>query len=646
MNFFEHQEAARTRLRRLLVYFFLSLLVIVAAVNLVVFAIFSHKSADLTSAAKGWIEQPWWALITVFTLLLILFGNLRRSAQMKTGGEAVARWIGAKPLNMRSDDIKDRRFVNVAEEMSIASGMPMPALWVMESESSINAFAAAYRPSDAALIVTRGSLDYLARDELQALVAHEYSHLFHGDSHLNMRLLAWLAGITVIGQLGGFILRSTGVEIGNRHITLSRSASILGAALLAVGWTGVFLGRRIKASISRQLEYLADASAVRYTRDTRGITKTLVKIMAYPTGSLLRNARAEEISHMCFAQTLRSSATHPPIDRRILRLAPDLDLRKARRTQRKNWRRIRIAEDLEAADRRKIEALSDFSAATQDPMSVDASRIIESIGNPSQDHIDFAGLLYEVIPDQILAALTSPAGARLAVIAMLLGGNPVAPARLIDIVTEIEGDDAASKVIELHKHARSRWQRLRLTVLDLAISRLKKLPPMERRQFIRLVNRLIAADGRMSLFEFTMQTILQRHLSDPVSARQPGMLFSFKMAEREIACLLSLMIRAGGVSSDNDERYQRLLASFTPTAIERESLPELSTSNLNATLDRLNSLAPLLKESLVKALIECVLHDGHISLAEGELLRAVGESLDCPIPPLIAKQPSPSEVSR
>ena len=635
MNFFQHQEDARRQSRRLVVFFLLAVVLIIASVNAAVGIVALLVSGEPVSV-EAWLAKPWWMTVSLLTLLVIVVGSIFRMHQLRQGGDAIAEWSGAKRLDMHSRDYRERAYINVAEEMAIASGMPLPSLWVMEREAGINAFVAGLQPTEAALVVTRGALEQLDRDELQGVIGHEFSHIFHGDMRLNVRLMGLLAGILAIGQVGGLMLRSTGAGISHRSNAQARGVMFgAGAALMAIGYVGLFFGRLIKASVSRQREYLADASAVQYTRNSDGIASALAKIGGFSFGSNLVGARAEEMSHMCFGETLRMNfggllATHPPLKSRIERIDPHFGIK-----QRSREKRAEPQPDASFERGSQMAEAMGFAAMSQDVISVNAAAVVETVGNPSASHVEYAHALHQAMPDMLSVAVHGLAGARAAVMATLLGDSEELRAARTKIISSAIDDKAAAEVADIYASAETQWPRLRLAVVDLALPQLKSMPTAERKRFIKLIGELIAADRRMSLFEFTLLAVLRRHLPYSEKRNKRPTSFSFQKVEREIALMLSLVIRVGGDSADADARYARLLRTFVRSEIPRDSLPRLDAKSLTTALDKLQTLVPILKSTLIEALVECTLHNGHITIKEAELLRAISETLDCPLPPLI-----------
>ncbi|TNF38915.1 MAG: protease, partial [Gammaproteobacteria bacterium] len=306
MDFFQHQDRARRKTTLLILYFVIAVVLIIAAVNLVFYlfvAYFANAQYSSIEMSREWSAGNALLTISLITLLVIISGSLFRFVSLMGGGHAVAEMAGARFVNPDTDDINEKKFINVVEEMAIASGTPVPVLYVMDNEPGINAFVAGYQPTECVMVVTAGALEQLNRDQLQAVVAHEYSHILNGDMRINVRLMAILAGILLIGKLGELLMRSS----GNRRGKGSGGGVMLGLGLFVIGYIGLFFGRLIKAAISRQREFLADASSVQFTRNPRAMAGALFRIRESMAGTYLSNDHAEDMSHMCFAQTMKIS---------------------------------------------------------------------------------------------------------------------------------------------------------------------------------------------------------------------------------------------------------------------------------------------------------------------------------------------------
>ncbi|MFQ5793071.1 MAG: M48 family metallopeptidase [Acidobacteriota bacterium] len=336
MDFFDHQDRAHRNTRWLVFYFVCAVILIICSVYVAVSAaLFGFRERLHAGAAFAPWDLDRFLWIATATLTIVAVGSLYKIYALSEGGEAVARWLGGRPIDPNTQVLKERQLLNVVEEMAISSGVPVPSVFLLE-ESGINAFAAGFAPADAVIGVTRGAMELLSRDELQGVMAHEFSHILNGDMRLNLRLMGVLNGILVIAVVGYMILR--GGRFSSRRRDGGTAIVLLGVALLVIGWVGVFFGKLIKAAVSRQREFLADASAVQFTRNPDGIAGALKKIGGLVHGSRIDNARAEEASHFFFSDgayrslgqkpppsRLQFMATHPPLTDRIRRIDPSFD---------------------------------------------------------------------------------------------------------------------------------------------------------------------------------------------------------------------------------------------------------------------------------------------------------------------------------
>src|SRR5437868_2342312 len=296
MNFFHRQAEARRLSRRLVVLFALAVIAVVVAVDLVLFTILASLQPDSPGFAlptAQWMQAH--AGVVVVTTLSVIgvigLSSLYKTSVLSGGGGVVARSLGGVRVSPDTTDPLQRRLLNVVEEMSIASGVPMPEVYLLEQEAGINAFAAGHNPANAAIAVTRGALTALNRAELQGVIAHEFSHVLNGDMRLNVRLMGLLFGLLVIAVLARTVLRFAPSGRSSNDKKGGGVAVILLAAVtvLIIGYVGLFFGRLIQAAVSRSRESLADASAVQFTRDPLGLRGALVKIGALATGSRLGN---------------------------------------------------------------------------------------------------------------------------------------------------------------------------------------------------------------------------------------------------------------------------------------------------------------------------------------------------------------------
>src|SRR5436853_6240032 len=189
MNFFEHQELARRSSKRLIVLFVLAVIAVVIAVNVVGSLVYlSATSHRGPFGAAAQLPRGFFLTNTAIVLLLIGGGTWFELSRLSAGGEVVAQMAGGRVIDPATRDLLERRLVNVVEEMALASGIPVPRVFVLDNEATINAFAAGNSVNDAVVAVTRGTLTRLTADELQGVIGHEFSHILNGDMRVNLRL--------------------------------------------------------------------------------------------------------------------------------------------------------------------------------------------------------------------------------------------------------------------------------------------------------------------------------------------------------------------------------------------------------------------------------------------------------------------------
>ncbi|MDX1556145.1 MAG: M48 family metallopeptidase, partial [Xanthomonadales bacterium] len=528
-------------------------------------------------------------------------------------------------------DMRRRRLRNVVEEIALASGVPVPEIYVLEEESGINAFAAGYTPNDAAVAVTRGALEKLKRDELQGVIAHEFSHILNGDMRINIRLMGALFGILVLALIGRRVL------LHSRFAGSSRSKDgapliLIALAVTAVGYIGLFFGRWIKAAVSRQREYLADASAVQFTRDPQGIGGALKKIAVYSDGSYLR-ADSEEVSHMLFGDGSRMMmfATHPPIVDRIRRIEPgfrkeDLDVLAAR------IMREQVREEEEAAKR--AEAAATRSQARGG--AFDLRAIIEDIGHPEMERILMAAALAAGLPQNVRDAAHSTEWAPEVIFYTLLDADDdIREAQLLAVARNM-GSESETQVRGLLAASGPIKPEQRLPVVEMAFPALKRRPPEFVEKVLFTIEAISQADDRIDVFEYLLARLIQRDLwesANPHIARNAGNK-SLKACRGEALVVLSVLARHG--HTDAESARAAFQAGVAVLGIEGGDPDQYGRHNwamaLDDSLPLLDQLKAREKERLVQALLTTALHDSELKPAELELLRVVCELIHVPLP--------------
>jgi Zn-dependent protease with chaperone function len=635
MDFFEQQHRARRRTGWILLAFLVSVAAIALSINVVggyIYLVVTERPLLPVGRALATVPHSAYVITTLVVLGVIFAGTFARMHELSDGGVAVAGMVDARRIARDTGSLEEKRLLNVVEEMALASGIAVPQVFVMDGETSINAFAAGYSPHEAAVVVTEGALGRLGRDEIQGVIAHEFSHILNGDMRLNVQLLGVIAGIVLIGSAGGFLMRVGGGGRGNRG---DIRVFLAGLLLWLIGSVGVLAGRLIKAAVSREREFLADASAVQFTRNPDGIGGALYKIA--DRGSVILHRHAEELSHMCIGAPMGDllefpwMRTHPPIEERMERLLGPA----AKRLLKERVERAEAAA-LAAQGSPVVEAFASPLYARPSPAAGAgaapvAAALVGSIGNPTPEHVDHARRVLDEIPADVRGATGNEAGARAIVFALLLGSGETRPKQLSQI-REDAGADLAAQCSGFADALASLGPRVRLPLITLALPALKALPQDGRDRLLRLVGRLIEADGKISLGEFVLQTVLRRYLGPQVKGAPQARRPDIASVAREAAIVLSLLAHAGGGGMFAFNKGMEALGIkggiFSSTA-------ELRFDLVDNALNELKALAPLKKPVFIKGCVAVAMADDRLTIAEGELLRAVCAALDSPLPPIL-----------
>lgn len=645
MDFFQRQDNAR-RLTRYLVMLFLAAVVgIVVAVNLVAAMVLGGGGtvANIPGSIGYWFSRQTGAAmaVTAGTLALIFFASLFRMASMRSGGSSVAKALGGVPVSPDTRNPQERRLRNVVEEMAIASALPVPEIYVLEQEQGINAFAAGFTPADAAIAVTRGTLEQLDRDQLQGVIAHEFSHILNGDMRLNLRLVGLLFGILVIGMLGRVILRSGRLgEFRVRDSLRSRGTAVtglVGLSLLIIGYVGVFFGRLIKAGVSRQREYLADAAAVQFTRQSEGIAGALKKIAASADGSRLRASDPEEVSHMLFARGsggwTRWMSTHPPIQERIRVLDPSYRPQAASATP---------GHTVHAAAA-GFATLGGAPAGVAEGTGRGPSAALVSVlaGSPGQAQLEFASKLVHRLPESLLEDLHSSLAGPRVILALFVKPDPGERREQISLLAGRLGNSVAAEIQRQADLLRQLDRQFRLPLLELGFPCMRKLPPQQLEFYLELATDLVSADNHVEPHEFALLQVFSVYVHDLGTPQQrPHRGLSGKALKQATARIFAYIAWAGQADQQSAElAYQEALASTFPgqpaTQLPVFVPPEHGIPPLTGDLRLLDRLPADGKRRLLQGLARLVEYDGAIQVQEAELLRCVAASVHVPLPPLL-----------
>jgi Zn-dependent protease with chaperone function len=652
MDFFEQQARAHRKTKWLVIYFALAVAAMIAAIYVAALLIFS--GVQMRHAYRyydggqpqfsAWNSQIFFG-VSIAVLGIVGIGSAYKTMSLSAGGSAVSELMGGRLINTNTTDPNERKLLNVVEEMSIASGVPMPQVYVMDAENGINAFAAGHKPGDATITVTHGCMRILTRDELQGVIGHEFSHILNGDMRLNLRLMGTIFGILCVAIIGRILLQSAGGRRNNAGLPL------LGVVLLIVGYIGVFFGRLIQAAVSRQREFLADASSVQFTRNPGGITGALKKIGGLgEMGSRLDHAHAEELSHMFFGNGVSEPfigllETHPPLAERIKIFDPAFDgtfpeVRYDDETERKPQQTQRPP---------RMPLPNIFDAVLGDAILADGSEppvikphaVLPILGNPTPLHLQYAEQLRDSMPDSVRAAAREPSDAMALVYAMLLSNDENQRTQQLVGLEQCAGAAISQKAAALFPDVSQAAAHAHLPMLTIAIGALKQLDRDQYDVFSKTLNWLINSDGKVEVFEFVLQKIVLRHLDSRFhGATKPiTQYYSVKPLAPDCSVVLSALAIAGSKDGNEIQKAFDAGAPYLRAPQESElgllSSAQCGVQQLDDSLNRLVLAAPIIKKNLIEACVYVVGADGVILESEAELLRAVCDTLDCPMPPLI-----------
>ncbi len=654
MDFFEQQAKAHRQTKWLVVYFVMAVAAMIAAIYIAALLIFSglelHHQHRYQSDYEGnnpqvsvWIGHIFFG-VTIITLAIVGIGSAYKTMALSSGGSAVSEMMGGRLISTTTSNPDERKLLNVVEEMSIASGVAMPQVYVIDEEEGINAFAAGHKPADATVTVTRGCMRLLSRDELQGVIGHEFSHMLNGDMRLNLRIMGTIFGILCLAILGRILLQTSS---GSRE---KNPLPLVGLALLIIGYIGVFFGRLIQAAVSRQREFLADASSVQFTRNPAGITGALKKIGGLGgMGSRLSHAHSEECSHMFFSNGVSEAfigllETHPPLEARIRVFEPTFD---------GNFPIVRYDDESATPEEnfrpRPKSPPNIFGtvvggailAGGSEPPVIKPHIVLPNLGNPTPLHLKYAEQLRDSLPDSIRAAARDPLDATALIYAMLLDNEDNQRAQQLAGLEQRAGAAIRQKAAVLYPETSKAASHARLPIVNVALGALKQLTRDQYENFSKTLEWLINSDGKVELFEFVLRKIIQRNLDSQFhGATKPTVqYYGVKPLAPDCSVILSAL---ANISSSNPAEIQKAFGTGAPYLrapgdSDLELLPadQCGVNQIDSALNRLVLAAPIIKKNILEACVHVIGSDGVILETEAELLRAVSDTLDCPMPPLI-----------
>jgi len=621
-SFFEQQDKAQSRTWVLGIFFAMGMLTLFAVAWLSTAILLQGDSKVMTDPA---VIGGTLLAIGAITVLPAMWKYVTLGGH----GSKVAEALGGVRIHTSTSDPNERKVMNVVEEMAIASGMPVPPVYLIR-DPSINAFAAGTSIRDAALGITTGAIEQLSRDELEGVMAHEFSHVFHGDMRINLRAVAAIFGMVALGYVGYFLLRSA-PRGGGRKNNGAAGIAMFGLALAAIGAIGTFFGRLMQAAISRQREFLADATAVQYTRNPAGIAGALRKIARLhdPT---LAIPQASQFNHFFFTEGVRTwLASHPPLSERVRRIEmmaggvlPESPSRPS---------------PAAAAGAGRGASNVPLPSVPAGAAAAGIAQAFAGIGSIDRAHLDAAHDALERTPDLLRAAAHDPMGARAVVYASLAAGADGAADSRVDAIRS--GDPAAAdECREMLPAMRSLPRRQRLALVEVACGALGTLPLAEYQSFRGIVASVMRSDSRIDLYEWTVAQVLRSRVEDRFRAESTRPVpdrATLRSRQPQVVALLGLVACTTG--NDAHTAEQALAAGLSALGMAPGRLPDPSQRSLDAlsaALDSINGLKPSERGRLLSACVTIATHDGNVRDDEGLVVRAIAERLAVPLPPAIA----------
>ncbi len=628
MDFFQSQDIARRNTKLLVVLFSLAVLSLILLSNLMIFALINISGERANISNGYYYDVKLMATVSLGVISLIVGASLIRIRSLRRGGSVVAEMLDGELLVDAGADRNKQRLMNVVEEMAIASGTPVPPVYLIR-DKAINAFAAGYSPGDAVIGITKGAIENLSRDELQGVIAHEFSHILNGDMRLNIRIMGMLYGILILTVIGRILARSGAYRagVGSRSKNSDGRIAAVGLGLMFVGYLGYFFGKAIKSAVSRQREYLADASAVQFTRNRKGIADALKRIGGHSPGTVLQHPSSEELSHTFFCEGIsfgltRLMATHPTLEKRIARLEPDWDGGYLNGTPPAN------------DDKPLSESAAGFGA---NHFALNADQIVGTIGNLTENQVEIAKQIIASLPQELRKAARDPFTARALIYLMHLDTDVEVRNKQLTYLQE-SADNGIYKALETLVNSDNKVKpNMRLPLIEIALPTFQQLSYQQYKLFLKNLNILIKADDRISLSEWARYTMISKNLSKAFDGQHTHVRFkSLKAVRSDIETVLSILAYANDRTEVSPEISFAAGSQALNIDIALAGKEQLSLLRMTRALDNLSALHPLRKPQLLKACVRTIVADNSLGAVEEELLRTISDSLDCPMPPIRA----------
>lgn len=668
MDFFARQDQARRSTGLLIIQLNIAVVVTILLVYLLPVLCWNIY-CSYTSPPNHEFIWTWWyrdtfILICSLTLMTVVTGALCKIMELRRGGgHRVAQLLGGRQLATSTDDFFEKRLQNIVEEMAIASGIPVPPIYVLPREKGINAFAAGFSPTNSIIAVTYGAMTGLARDELQGVIAHEFSHIFNQDMRINIQLMGILHGLLIIGLTGrlllGFVFDSDNINPKGWPILLL--LLLAACTLMLIGFGGHLFCKLIKATISRQRERLADASAVQFTRNPSGLANALKKIGGLSSGSRLCAPHAEQASHMFFGCGLKQSIfhTHPPLAERVRWLEPGFDGRFKPITLDDLHQHLIHLEGAPPKQKNASPGLADHltrptdliqariaieaTVAGSSSPSRNPDELIAAIGTPDERHTQNARQILAAIPKEIRTHANEPFGARMLIYLLLLDTNEKIRIKQLALIKQNAEPEIVSLLQSTLQQLNPIAPELRLPIIDLTLPALRMMAHSQYLPFRNLVKKLIDADAQIDVFEYALQRALTQYLDHHFNDqphRLPINYYVIQGLTQEVSIILSTLAHRGDPNAATARSAFTAAAEKLPASRNNPfvflSATDCTWEKLDQALDKIAEGTPNIKKWVLGAALTCLMHDHEIRIEEAELFRAIAGSLDCPVPPWLA----------
>ncbi|MDG6773972.1 M48 family metallopeptidase [Thiomicrorhabdus sp. ZW0627] len=643
MNFYASQDRARKSTRWLVIVYLLSLTaltVISSWVLLILLRTLGFQSFPRGVEFYTLTENDIWLFAGVagFILFGALISSYVKGRELSKGGRMVALSLGGRKIQPNTSDFNERKILNVVEEMAIASGMPVPEVYILPDESAINAFAAGLTPTDAIIGLTQGAIEKLSRAQLQGVVGHEFSHILNGDMRLNIRLIMLITGIEFVGIIGRIFTqssRSSRRSYSSRRRSNGKGAGAIilaGIVLRLIGWIGVLFGRIIQAAVSRQREYLADASAVQFTRNPSAVANALKVIGGEAYGSKLRKTDTSQVNHLFFCQVFDSYfnfifATHPPLEERIRHLEPSWDGEYL----------------LPPAPKKTEEEKTAETTAESRLETVVTAAVLDGVVASQAD----SGVTNESVPqslseyDRLLEKIQEPNEAVALVVALLLrptkSAETFSEEGAVNVLDASGFEGLGASVVEISVLLQKIGLQDELPLVEMAMPSLKSLSEPQYVRFKQLLDGIIQLDHQADIYEQTLYKLVTHFLD---------VHFGFSKARKvryrkisavaiEVQLLMSMLAHYGHAATEEaqvEQAYRKGMGVVGLSFERRARVDAYSANDFDRATEKLAHCSLELKNTIMQGLLACAQFDGKVADVERELILAIAATMDAPIP--------------